>query len=95
MSISDCLEINPLCPLAEYIQPYDSHRSRKLFLATVPKIWLRAQPSAAPITLLMSWEQSSRGSQGLSASRGRPSASRRSEPSALSKKSITKQHWSI
>ena len=80
--------------LGKNTQPYDSHRSRKLFLATVPITWLRAQPSATLITLLMSWEQSSRGSQGLSASQRRPSASWRSELSALSNKS-TKQCWSI
>lgn len=95
MSISDCLEINPLCPLVKYTQPYLSHRSRKLFLASVPIIWLRAQPSAALIALLMSWEQSGRGIRGLSASQRRPSPSRRSEPSAFSSKSITKQCWSI
>lgn len=77
MSISDCPEINPPLPrdkspfpFAKYTWSYDSRKSRKLFLATVPLIQLRPQRSATLVTLLMSWEPSSTGSPGLSAIRG-------------------------
>lgn len=89
MSMSDCLEINPLCPLTKYIQPHGSHRSRKLSLETLSITCLRAQPSATLITLLVSSERSSRAGKGLAASQRRPPASWRSEYDALSHKSIT------
>lgn len=95
MSMSDCLEINPLCPLTKYIQPHGSHRSRKLSLETLSIKCLRAQPSATLITLLVSSERSSRAGKGLAASQRRPPASWRSEYDALSHKSITNQCWSM
>lgn len=92
MSISNCPEINPPFSLAKYTWSYASHRIRKLFLATVPLIWLKAQCNATLITLLMSWELSSREVKDSQLLRG---ASWRCESSALSNKTTTKQCWSI